>query len=165
MEVLEKLLGVGIEPRHFNVVQVGLRALIMFIAALIIVRLGSKRFLARKTAFDFILAFMLGSMLSRAINGSAELLPTLVGGVVLVLVHRLFAILAFHSPAFGKLVKGTDEIVIENGHIRQDTLRKTHLSESDLLEDLRLKSHADPAEVKCARVERSGDLSVIPNGD
>ena len=110
MEVLEKLLGVGIEPRHFNVVQVGLRALIMFIAALIIVRLGSKRFLARKTAFDFILAFMLGSMLSRAINGSAELFPTLVGGVVLVLVHRLFAILAFHSPAFGKLVKGTDEI-------------------------------------------------------
>jgi uncharacterized membrane protein YcaP (DUF421 family) len=59
------------------VLQVSLRALIMFIAALIIVRLGSKRFLARKTAFDFILAFMLGSMLSRAINGSAELLPTL----------------------------------------------------------------------------------------
>src|SRR5438552_16619657 len=96
MEVFEKLLGLGVEPRHLGILQVSLRALIIFIAALIIVRLGAKRFLARKTAFDFILAFILGSMLSRAINGSAPLLPTLVGALVLVLFHRLIAIVAFH---------------------------------------------------------------------
>ncbi len=43
----------------------------MFAAALVMVRSGDKRFFARKSAFDVILGFMLASVLSRAINGSA----------------------------------------------------------------------------------------------
>src|SRR5216117_3922333 len=146
MEVLEKILGLNVEPRHLDFLQVSLRALIVFVAALVTVRLGSKRFLGRKTAFDFILAFILGSMLSRAINGSAPFFATLVGGLVLVLTHRLIAVLAFHSRKFGDLVKGTDEIVVENGQLRKKAMRKNQLSERDLLEDLRLKSHTSPAE-------------------
>ena len=162
MSALQKLLGLGVEPRQLDFLQVSLRALVVFIAALIMVRLASKRFLGRKTAFDFILALILGSTLSRAINGSAPFFPTLAGAFVLVLVHRLFAVLAFQFHGFGVLIKGKDDLVIADGQVQQRTLRKNHLSEQDLLEDLRLKSHASPAEVQYARLERSGDLSVIP---
>src|SRR5207249_11803943 len=56
--------------------QVAVRGVIVFIATLIMVRLGSKRSLAEKTAFDAVLIVIIGSMLARAINGSEAFLPT-----------------------------------------------------------------------------------------
>ena len=41
-------------------------------------------------------------------------------------------------------------------------MARNYLTERDLMEDLRLKSHETASEVKEARIERSGDLSVIP---
>lgn len=156
------LLGLKLQPHELGYGQIILRALIVFVASLIIVRLGAKRFLGRKTVFDFILAFILGSMLSRAINGSAPFFQTLVGGLALVMFHRLLAWLSFRFHTFGQLVKGNDDTIIANGKMQRDAMARNYFTERDLLEDLRLKSHESPSEVKDARIERSGDLSVIP---
>jgi hypothetical protein len=43
---------------------------------------------------------MLGSIMSRAINGSAPLVPTLLAGAVLLGLHWLFALLAVHTSWF-----------------------------------------------------------------
>src|SRR5256714_10875722 len=91
------LLGLGAEPKDLTFDQISLRGIIVFLATLIMVRLGHKRSLARKTPFDAVLLVILAAVLSRAINGSAPFFPTLGGGVVLVLLHRLFAYLAYHS--------------------------------------------------------------------
>lgn len=159
---MEDLLGLKLQPHDLGYGQIVLRALIVFIVALIVVRLGAKRFLGRKTAFDYILAFVLGSMLSRAINGSAPFLQTLVGGLALVMFHRFLAWLSFRYHFIGRLVKGTDDVVIDKGEMQREAMKKNYFTERDMLEDLRLKSHESPSEVKNARIERSGDLSVIP---
>jgi uncharacterized membrane protein YcaP (DUF421 family) len=151
-----------LQPHELGYGQIVLRALIVFVVALIVVRLGAKRFLGRKTAFDYILAFILGSMLSRAINGSAPFLQTMVGGLALVLFHRLVAWLSFRNHTIGQWVKGTDDAVIQNGELQPDAMKRNYFTDRDLMEDLRLKSHESPSEVKSARIERSGDLSVIP---
>src|SRR6266568_6458414 len=92
---LETVLGLGVEPKDLSFVQISLRGIIVFLATLIAVRLGHKRPLAQKTPFDAILLVILASVLSRAINGSAAFFATLGGGVALVVLHRLFAYLAF----------------------------------------------------------------------
>src|SRR4029450_5571411 len=102
----ETLLGLGVEPKDLTFVQISLRGIIVFFVTLITVRLGHKRSLSRKTPFDAVLLVILAAVLSRAINGSAAFFATLGGGVVLVLVHRLFAFLAFYSHGFGIMVKG-----------------------------------------------------------
>ena len=72
------------------------------------------------------------------------------------------------TTSFGACVKGTDDIVIENGVVNQETLRRNDFSERDLLENLRLHGVESPAEVRSARIERNGDVSVVrgkpPNG-
>src|SRR6266571_554136 len=78
------LLGLGARPEELTFVQISLRGVVVFIATLIMVRLGHKRSLARKTAFDAVLLVILASVLSRAINGSAAFFATLGGGLVLV---------------------------------------------------------------------------------
>ena len=94
----ETLLGLGVEPRNLTFIQISLRGIIVFLVTLAAVRLGHKRSLSRKTPFDAVLLVILAAVLSRAINGSAAFFATLGGGVVLVLLHRLFAFLAFYFP-------------------------------------------------------------------
>jgi uncharacterized membrane protein YcaP (DUF421 family) len=68
---LETLLGLSAGPKDLTFVQVSVRGIIVFLATLIMVRLGHKRSLARKTPFDALLLVILAAVLSRAINGSA----------------------------------------------------------------------------------------------
>ena len=165
---IEQLLGIGVEPRDLSILQVSLRGIIIFIAAIVMVRLADKRFLSKRTAVDAVLGFVIASMLARAINGSGPLVPTIIGGFVIVLLHRLLAHLSMRWHSFGACVKGTDDIVIENGVVNQETLRRNDFSERDLLENLRLHGVESPAEVRSARIERNGDVSVVrgkpPNG-
>jgi uncharacterized membrane protein YcaP (DUF421 family) len=156
-------IGSELQPKDFTFFQVVLRGVIVFIASLVMVRLADKRFFAKKSAFDVILGFILASMLARAVNGSASFFPSLGGGFVLVALHRLLGAVAFRHHLFGVLVKGSEEVLVEDGRMQIQAMRKTHISKEDLLEDLRLNGQMDrPEDVATARLERSGEISVIP---
>lgn len=162
-EWLTAVLGLDHEPKDLTFVQIVVRGIIVFLVTLVMVRLGDKRFLSKKTAFDAILGFILASMLARAVNGSAAFWPTLGGGFVLVGLHRLIAFSTRRWHRLGDLVKGTSDLVIRDGQVIQSNLLRNDLSEHDLLEDLRLYGRIDdPAKVKVAYVERSGDVSAVP---
>ena len=51
-----------------------IRGIIVFVGALIVMRIGDRPALSRKTALDAVLIALLGSALARAINGSAPFL-------------------------------------------------------------------------------------------
>jgi uncharacterized membrane protein YcaP (DUF421 family) len=163
MDALSELLGIGIEAKELTVLQVCLRGTIVFVAGIVMVRMADKRFLSKMTALDAILGFILASMLARAINGSGPFAPTLVGGFLLVLLHRICCKLAMRSHTFGGWVKGNADMIIHNGEVNQAALRTNDLTEKDLLEELRQHGHVQsPAEVEVAYMERSGRISVIP---
>ena len=46
--------------------------------------------------------------------------------------------------------------------ILHDNLRNSHISEHDLIEELRIRGVDRPEQVKAAYKERSGEISVIP---
>jgi len=126
------------------------------------VRFGHKRSLSHKTPFDAVLLVILASVLSRAINGSAAFFATIGGGVVLVLLHRVFAHLAYYSHGFGILVKGQPNVIVRDGECDFRMMRRNHISTHDLEEDMRLDGHLDDlSKVRVARIERSGDISFI----
>jgi uncharacterized membrane protein YcaP (DUF421 family) len=135
---------------------------IVFAAALVIVRCGDRRFLSQKTAFDAVLGFILASMLARAVNGTAAFFPTLGGGLVLVLLHRCLAYWSRRSHVLGLLIKGRSDVIIKDGALDEAAARRNRLSEHDLYEDLRL--HGNVAEVRdvlLAVLERNGHISVV----
>ena len=161
--MLEDFLGLGIDVQDVNAIQMALRTILIYAATLAIVRVGSKRFLSQATAFDAIVAIMLGSIMSRAINGSAPFLPTLAAGVILVGLHWLIAAIAYSSDWFGTLVKGNPVLLIKDGDLQEKGLRETSVSAKDLEEALRIESHVtEPESVKLAYLERNGGISVIP---
>jgi uncharacterized membrane protein YcaP (DUF421 family) len=161
-DFLAPILGLDLQPKDLTFLQISLRGVIVFIATLTMIRFGHKRSLARKTAFDAVLLVILASVLSRAINGNAAFFSTLGGGLVLVLLHRLLALIAFHSHRFGILIKGQPELIIENGDFVLSAMHRNHISTHDVEEDMRLSMRDDDiSKVKKGRVERSGDISFI----
>ncbi|HWQ92886.1 MAG TPA: hypothetical protein VN673_14515 [Clostridia bacterium] len=78
LEPIQAALGDG---NDLSAGKAAIRAILIFGVTLIIVRLGSKRFLSKATAIDVIVAIMLGSVMSRGIDGSRPLLPTMVAGL------------------------------------------------------------------------------------
>ena len=161
-QLLQTLLGIGVDPKDLTFLQVSVRGIIVFIAALTMVRLSSKRSLAEKTAFDAVLVVIIGSMLARVINGSEAFFPTLGTGFVLVLLHRLFGLAAYYSHALGILLKGQPAMLVQNGTIQRKNMFWNHISKHDLEEDMRLEAKTDDlSKVQVARLERSGDISFI----
>ncbi|HWD19372.1 MAG TPA: YetF domain-containing protein [Verrucomicrobiae bacterium] len=158
----EVWLGIGQHAMNLTFMQVAFRALIVFVASLVIVRVGDKRFLSGKTAFDAVLGFMLASMLARDINGSAPFWATLGGAFVLIALHRLIGVISARSHSFGNFVKGNANMVIKDGIVLRETLQKHDLSDHDLAEDLRLNGNVEsPEQVKLAFFERNGQISVV----
>jgi uncharacterized membrane protein YcaP (DUF421 family) len=164
-ELLHTLLGIGTEPKELTFLQVAVRGVVVFIATLIMVRLGSKRSLAEKTAFDAVFIVIIGSMLARAINGSEAFFPTLGTGFVLVLLHRLFGFAAYYSHAFGILVKGKPVVLVQGGKWQRKNMLWEHITKHDVEEDMRLDAETeDLSKIQVARLERSGDISFIKAG-
>lgn len=162
-EQLDILLGLDREVEDVNSIQMALRTLVVYVLALLMVRIASKRLLSQATAFDVIVAIMLGSILSRAINGSAPLLPTVLAGGALIALHGVFAALAARTSFFGPLVKGEPRLLIKDGQVQEEEMRQAKLSRHDLEQALRLeKGHEDPARIRRAYLERNGRISFIP---
>jgi uncharacterized membrane protein YcaP (DUF421 family) len=82
-------------------------------------------------------------------------------GIILVLELGL-SILSMKSIPVRKLLCGKPVILIENGHILQSNLRKTRITQDELIGHLREKDVLDPRTVQFAILETSGDLSVFP---
>src|SRR5438045_5943955 len=95
--LIDPWLGLGAQPRDLTFLQISLRGIIVFLATLAMIRIGHKRSLARKTAFDAVLIVILASVLSRAINGSSAFFATIGGRFVTVLVHRFSSSIAYLS--------------------------------------------------------------------
>ena len=75
-------LGPDGKASELTLVHISLRSLIIFIIGLALVRIGDRRSLSEKTAFDAIFIVLIGSMLSRAINGTAPFFTTIAAGIV-----------------------------------------------------------------------------------
>jgi uncharacterized membrane protein YcaP (DUF421 family) len=162
METLNFFLGR--ETDDLNALQMGIRAVIIFLSALLMLKIGNKRFLGRTTAFDFLLGIIIGSVLSRAINGNASLFPSIAAGFVLIGIHWLFGAIAMRSNFFGKIIKGVRRTIIKDGKLNEKEMAKAHIGLGDLKMELRSDLNSDELEnIQSAYFERSGRMSFIKN--
>jgi hypothetical protein len=160
--LLDRLLGLSASSAHeLTTGQVCLRAVVVYFVLILFVRVGKKRFLGQATAFDAVLIIMIGSLASRSVSGTAPFVATLAATLVFVLVHWLISYLSVRSATLSFLVKGNDTLLIKHGRLNRNALRDAHMSSDDLDEDLREQGVGKLQEVKEARLERSGKVSVI----
>ena len=162
MEYIDKILGVGAEATQLSFVQILLRGLVVVLVTIAVIRIAGRRFIAHRNPTDVMMAFIVSSMLARAINGNAVFWGTLGGGVVVAVFYRILTFWACKFDGLGSLIKGRPDVLIKDGEVQRKAMNRHQISQNDLMEDLHLNGHVtDTGDVMLARIERSGDISVL----
>ncbi|RXZ32345.1 DUF421 domain-containing protein [Oxalobacteraceae bacterium CAVE-383] len=157
---INALLGVSENP---GAMPMAIRALAIFVATLIFLRIAGRRSFGQKTAFDLCITVLLGAVLSRAIVGASPVLPTLAAGAVLVCAHRLIGILAMRSSTLDTLINGAERILLQDGHKNEKQLRAGLVSNKDIEVAIRKKlGDAAAEDVLYAILERNGEITIVP---
>jgi uncharacterized membrane protein YcaP (DUF421 family) len=141
--------------------QMSIRAVIIFLFGLVLVRLASKRVFGRWGAIDIILSVIIGSNLSRTMTGSAPFLETLAATTVLVALHAVVVWVAARVSWLGPLVKGKSCRIAQDGRFDPRQLKKHAVGDRDIEEALHFAGLARPDQVAEAWIERNGDISII----
>jgi uncharacterized membrane protein YcaP (DUF421 family) len=138
-----------------------LRATAIYFFLLVVVRLLGKRTVGHSTAFDFIVALILGEVVDEPIYGDVPLVQALLVIAVIGGWHAVNAYLSYRSQTFDHLIGGSPTVLIRDGQLDRRALRAQRVNEGDLQSLLRLQQIDDVDEVKLATLEPNGQLSVI----
>lgn len=159
METFYHLIGEGADPIAWW--QMCVRAVIIFFYAVCLYRVMPRRAFGSNSAADIVAVVVMGSSLSRALTGSAPLLPVLAATAALAALYVLLTAIAWRIDPVARLVKGRPVQLIRDGRLDRHALRRSQLGERDLEESLRLEGVTAVEDVAGAWLERNGKVSVI----
>ncbi|MDB5144104.1 MAG: hypothetical protein JWQ66_2817 [Mucilaginibacter sp.] len=159
MEILYQLFGEG---KDLSALQMCDRAIVIYFIALLFLRISGRRTFGKKTAFDNTIAIILGAVLSRAVVGASDFVPTVACSLILVLIHRGLAWLSIRNKTIKHILEGASIPLYKNGKLDKDNLNTSLISEDDIKGDLRLKANISSLEeADEVHMETNGDVSVV----
>jgi uncharacterized membrane protein YcaP (DUF421 family) len=152
-------------PWH-TLLDVALRTTIVYLALLVGIRLTGQRQLGQLSAFDLVLLLIIANAVQNAMVGpDTSLAGGLVAAAVLLFWHQVINRLRRSSRRFSKLLAGEGIMLINDGDILDQHLRRAGVTEDDLLQALREHGVAAVADVRLAVLEPDGSVSVIRHDD
>jgi uncharacterized membrane protein YcaP (DUF421 family) len=161
MHTLTQKFGTG---KDLSVLQMTDRALLVFIIALVLIRISGRRSFGLHTPIDNIVTIVLGAVLSRAIVGASDFLPVIASSALLVLVHRLFAYLMVHYSTFSKLITGEKMLLFKEGNFIEHNMSRAQVSEEDIMEEVRRSALTeDMSRIEKIYIERNGEITSVEN--
>ncbi|MGF9907655.1 DUF421 domain-containing protein [Brevibacillus porteri] len=145
-----------------NLTMVLLRTLFSYFFLLILVRLMGKRELGKLSVFDVVISIMLAEMAALAIEDvDKPALRFYLPMLLIALLEVAFAYVSLKSKKFRDTVDGSADLIIENGQIREQAMRRNRLNMDDLMVHLRQKDVKNIADVEFAVLEPTGQMSVF----
>ncbi|MTI85910.1 MAG: DUF421 domain-containing protein [Firmicutes bacterium] len=152
------------EPQQtLTVVQWLARVAVIYCFLLLLTKLMGQREIGRLTLFDFIISIIIGSTAAGALSSSTS---SLVGVMITVGALAGFQIvLSTLSLKFSRLRRVVEEepiILVQNGKLLEQAMRKTRINLDDLMSQLRLKGYFFLGQVEFAVLEPDGKISVMP---
>ena len=140
-----------------------LRAVVVYVVLLGMIRLSGKRTMGQFTPFDVLLIVLLGNAVQNALLGSDE---SLGGGLLLAAVLiTLNWITGWFSARYRgaeKLIEGVPVVLARHGQLFEQVLRKELVSRNDFDEALRQNGQLRLDDVDIAILETDGRISVVP---
>lgn len=139
-----------------------LRTFIVGILVYIVGRFITKRTVNQLTAYDFILVWILGVIISAPLlDGEISFQYVIVPLGTLFFLNELVSRIALKSRKIGFFFNGKPIILIDNGKIIRSNLKKHFINVDLLLSELRFKNIFNIGDVKYAILEPNGRMSVI----
>lgn len=148
-----------------NLGVVAAKAALMYVTALVALRLGERRTLAQWTIIDAVAAVGIGAIVGRtAIASGQSAVVGMVALVTLVVIHRVASTLRFNRVLSKTMDHGV-RVLVEHGRLRRSQLRLCGLTDNDLYAELRQRGVFSLEGLAYVLYEVKGGLTVVPASD
>ena len=159
MDTLIQIFGQG---KDLSAWQMSCRGIVVFVIALLLIRISGRRSFGIRTPLDNIILILLGAILSRAVVGASAFIPVIVACFVIVMLHRCVGWLIANSKFFARLVESDKIMLYENGKYLHHNLKRVQLTEEDIMQGVRKSALTENLEdINHIYIERNGEISAI----
>lgn len=128
-------------------------------------RLFGQRQFSTLTTYDLPFVFALGSVIGRVVLVRVSLLGAVLGLLVLFVLHAATGWLHHNFGVFHRLTENQPILLVADGRVLEDNLRRAHASRVEVHEKIRLAGAASLEEVRAVIIERTGAMSVISSSE
>jgi uncharacterized membrane protein YcaP (DUF421 family) len=137
------------------------RAAVVYIVVLLLLRISGKRRIGKLTPFDVVLLLLIGGAGARAALGPDYSVTAagIVIGVMLTL-NTVVGIVTARSARFERVIEGRPQFLLRQGKVDYAALRRESVSANDLLVALRMHGCMKPSEADYAILETNGAITV-----
>jgi len=139
-----------------------LRAVIVYVVILVLVRMSGKRTVGQFTPFDMILLVLLGTAVQNSLIGEdVSLLGGLILAATLIGLNYLVGFVTSRSRRADRLIEGAPVVLARDGKLFERVLKKELVSAADFDEAMRQSGCGELDKVKLALLETNGQITII----
>lgn len=139
-----------------------IRAVILYIVVLIVMRLMGKREIGQLQPFELAIAIMIADLASIPMS---ELGIPITNGIIpilaLLVMYMVISLLNMRSVNFRKVISGQPSLLIYRGKIDEKVLKRERITINELQERLRGENVFSLSDVEYAILETNGEVTVI----
>jgi uncharacterized membrane protein YcaP (DUF421 family) len=154
---------------HLPVLEKLLRPMIVYLCLILFLRLFGKRELAQLNPFDLVVLLSLSNTVQNAMIGDDN---SVTGGVIgafsLLSINWLLTLVLFRLPKADRVIEGTETVLIRDGVVDWDAMKKEALTELELKSVLHKQGLDDISAVAKCVLEPNGSFyveAIKPSGD
>jgi uncharacterized membrane protein YcaP (DUF421 family) len=139
-----------------------IRTFTALIILLLIARILGKQTISNMTFHDFVTGITIGAIAANlAFNEKIEVWYLILSLIVVTITSYTLSVIAIKSRKLRKWISGSPTVMIEDGKILEDNMKKVRYTMDSLNQSLREKEIFNIEEVKYALLEDNGKLSVL----
>lgn len=146
---------------HLPILEKLLRPMIVYLFLVVFLRLFGKRELAQLNPFDLVVLLSLSNTVQNAMIGDDN---SVTGGIIgafgLLAINWLLTLVLFKNPKLDRIVEGTETVLIRNGVVDEEAMKREALTELELKSVLHKQGLNSYAEVEKCVLEPNGTFYV-----
>src|SRR5947207_6833859 len=139
-----------------------LRPVIVYVFLILGLRLAGKRELAQLNPFDLVVLLTISNTVQNAIIGNDNsVLGGLIGASTLLTVNYIVVRFLYSHESLDRVIEGEPGILLENGKVREDRLKKELITRAELEEAAHKQGFSSLELIDRATLEPGGSISFL----
>jgi len=141
---------------------IAVRAVALYVFVVFVMRMIGRRELSTLTPFDLVLLIVLGDAIQQGLTqDDYSVTGALVAVSTLAIMQVATSYVSYRVKPFRRVVKGEPIILIEDGKLLNQNLRRERITADDVAEEMRAQQIGAFDQVQWAILESNGTISFI----
>ena len=146
-------------------IKVILTSLLSVVSLLVIAKIMGHKQMAQLDFFDYITGITIGSIAAELATELEAPWKPLIAMIIYGLVALLLTILAHKFPKTRKYVNGTPTIIMDNGKLYRENMKKAKLELSEFMVLCRQEGYFNLNDIQTAVFEYNGRITILPKSE